>query len=245
MNCLKRIAWLLCLIGIQTGYSQNAGNQPADEVIPSPNGKWEVRSIWISDDFRRDVKVINKETGKSYLGLQGAPEKNELGAKYINANWSPDSRFAAIVEVYGRIASEHYIVAIQNGTPVHLREVWKNAAPDQEEWPCCLLKENDKKRWSHIWKSATIDPIGFGKWLNDRDLNINVEFSTDLRATENEPQQRLRVSTTITLRMDDKGGARIVAGKYDRYEKTSNGTPEDWDKEDKDNNRGLPSCTHY
>ncbi|MEI6562223.1 MAG: hypothetical protein WCO68_09090 [Verrucomicrobiota bacterium] len=240
----KRFVFLLFFFCVPMGCVGNAADKPEDQVYPSPDGKWEVRSTWVSDDFRRDVQVINRETGKSYFGLQGAPESG-FGAKYIYVLWSPDSRFAAIVEVYGRIASSHYLVAIQNGIPVHLGEVWEKAAPDKEEWPCCLLKEKDKKRWSGVWQSADADPICFGEWLSNRDLEIKIQFSTDLQATKKESLKRLRVSTTITLRMDDKGGARIIAGKYDRYEKTSKGTPADWDAEDKKNNCGRPGCIHY
>ena len=218
----KRIVSLLFFFCVQMGCTGNAADKPADQVYPSPDGKWEVRAIWISDDFRRDVKVINRETGKSYCGLQGAPESG-FGAKYIYVLWSPDSRFAAIVETYGRIAAYCHLVAIQKGEAIDLKRVWEKAAPDTEEFPCSLLKEKDKKRWSGIWGSNSGDvnePTSFVKWLNNRDLVLGVDFSTDLRATAQEPEEHLTVSTTITMRMDGKGGARIISGKYNTYEKT-------------------------
>ena len=241
---MKRLVALLFLFCVQMGCASDDADKPADEVFPSPDGKWEVHSTWISDSYRRDFKVINRETGKSYFGMQGSPGANEVGPRHINVLWSLDSRFASIYETLGRITHEGYLIAIQNGIPEQLGKVWEKAAPDKEGWPCCLLKEDDKKRWSGVWYSAEVEPVGVFEWLNDRDFVITVEFSTDLRATKKEPLERLRIATTITLRMNDKGGARIIAGKYDRYEKTSKGTPADWDAEDKKENRGLPLCTH-
>lgn len=194
---------ILLLITSLSGFTVHANDTL---TFPSPDKKWTIIAIWISDRYRYDWELKNLKTGKTYFGLKGSPADNEIGCKNLNVVWSPDSHYAAINCVIGRITEDVCLVKTDGNEPIDIGAGWENTLSPNETFEVSLLKEKDKKRfdgWQHLWVDAQ-------KWLNNSDLLIEADMGVWLKPAEKQPKERVDVSALITVHFDKSGNGHIV-----------------------------------
>jgi hypothetical protein len=164
--CLFLVAGILMSIAKIRGETDHA----KQIKYPSPNGRFVLRITQAKDnEYQPTVELIEKDSGKVMLTLDGDSDREAFDASDSVLVWSPDSKRAA----YGfratppgaRIEERSAVVCFWNGSGFD-----KVLLPDNLPTPSIKLPKG---------KEGSLKPYGGGvtpvKWLKSGDLEMSSE----------------------------------------------------------------------
>jgi hypothetical protein len=173
---------------------------PEDMNFPSPDGRWAVEGHWIGDKGYA-YKVEELKSHKSFLDYGPVPDDEVLPVR-LDAIWSPDSRYVALTEYYGRAMQELEVFALTGPVPKGIELKLVSGKLPLEE---TLLHPEDVPKYDGYNRLLT----GAVSWLNARDLVVGIDARIFLKDTKTGAASILDTSWQKTVRCTPMGGSVI------------------------------------